>query len=227
MDISNFNFCSDQILSALTEEQREAFFSYRKLFVFDAGKLIFHDHGIPTGVYFLEEGFAKIYKIGFMGKQQIFYIYKPGDLLGYQAMLCNEPYEDFCEALTQCKLSFIEKEDFKHLMDTIPTLKDLLIKNISHEFGVLVNSIAVLAQKTVRERLALFLLVLEERFRKNNHKEGVIFLSREDLANVIGARRESLTRMLSEFKNDGIIKVDGRNIKIKDKSSLEQIAFQY
>ncbi|MGB0525846.1 MAG: Crp/Fnr family transcriptional regulator [Flammeovirgaceae bacterium] len=195
----------------------------RSLF-FKKGQLVFHEHGIPTGVYFLEEGKAKIFKVGINGKEQIFYIYKQGDLLGYHSVICDEYYMDSCETLEPCKVSFISRDDFFQLMDEIPEFRSLLIKNLGHEFAVMVNTITILAQKTVRERLAIYLIVLRERYRESSHQEPVISLPREDLANVIGTARETLTRLLREFKEAKYIHIHKREIRILDIKELKKQA---
>lgn len=219
--IEKFDFQSDKILSTLSSEEREAFMEKAEPLTFRKGKLIFYESGIPTGVFLIRSGKAKIYKTGLEGKDQIFYIYKSGDLLGYHALLCNEHYEDSCEALEACDILFVSKPDFDHLLIAIPKLQQLLIQNMSHEFGVMVNTITVMAHKPLRERLALYLLVLQERYRDD---AASIVLPREDLANIVGTARESLGRLLKEFKEDGLIAVKGRAITIKQPTKLQKVA---
>lgn len=219
VDIKKFDFESDKILSSLNDSERNLFFEYSENLIFKRGKLIFYENGIPTGVFLVQSGRAKIYKTGLDGKDQIFYVYKAGDLLGYHALLCDEHYEDSCEALEDCNISFISKTSFHKLLKQIPKLNQLLIQNMSHEFGVLVNTITVLAQKPVRERLAICLLMLHEKY---NHNQ--ISLPREDLANLIGTARESLGRLLKDFKEENLIEINGRSITCLETSKLLSIA---
>lgn len=221
VDIKKFDFKSDKILSSLTEKERSLFLEQSEELMFKKGKLIFYEGGIPTGAFVVNSGRTKIYKTGLDGKDQIFYVYKAGDLLGYHALLCEEQYEDSCEALEDCKISFISKTRFQKLLHQIPNLNQLLIQNMSHEFGVLVNTITILAQKPLRERLALWLLILNEKYKNQN---GAILLPREDLANIIGTARESLGRLLKEFREDQLIEIDNKVIRIIDISKLLKIA---
>lgn len=223
LSISNFDFESDKILSSLLQSNRSYFLSKAEQLTFKKGKLIFYNGGIPTGVFLIKNGRAKIYKTGIEGKDQIFYIYKKGDLFGYHGLLCNEKYEDSCEALEDCTVWFVSKSDFEHLMTKIPKLKMLLIQNMSHEFGVLVNTITILAQKPLRERLALYLLVLNERYDIVNNRTQ-INLPREDLANVIGTVRESLGRILKEFKEEKLISINNKSIEIIDFKKMFKLA---
>jgi len=218
------HFESDKILSALPPADQEYFLSFAQKLHFKKGKLIFYEAGIPTGIFLVKSGRAKIYKTGIYGKDQIFYIYKSGDLFGYHALLANETYEDSCEALEDCEILFINKNDIEHLLEKIQKLKLLFIQNMSHEFGVLVNTITILAQKPLRERLALYLLILHERYYEEESHSSEIDLSREDLANMIGTARESLGRLLKDFKEEKLIKINKRTIEITDFEKLGKLA---
>ncbi|MEP4092759.1 Crp/Fnr family transcriptional regulator [Reichenbachiella sp.] len=219
IDLKKFDFESNKILSSLSEKSRSIISAKSEHLKFKKGKLIFYEQGIPTGTFLIKKGRAKIFKTGLDGKDQIFYVYKEGDLLGYHALLCNESYEDSCEALEDCEIDFISKTNFDRLVDDIPQLKQLLIQNMSHEFGVLVNTITVLAQKPLRERLALWLLILNEKYYEEE-----IQLPREDLANLIGTARESLGRLLKDFKEEKLISIEGRFIRCTHTSKLLRIA---
>jgi CRP-like cAMP-binding protein len=120
-------------------------------------------------------------------------------------------------------LKFISKDNFLKLLQDLTSLKDAFIKNMSHEFGVLANTIAVLAQKDQNTRLAIFLLVFEHRFKAMIRNYKGIDLSREDLANCIGTSRESLGRSLKQFKDDGLISIEKRCIFIINKSAFYEL----
>jgi len=222
---TKFNFNSAEILKALSQKERDCILSRAQLLSFKKGQLIFYEKGTPTGIFILKKGKAKIYKTGVYGKEQIFYIYKEGDLFGYHALLCHEKYADSCEAIEATEVLFINNLDVEYLLDKIPKLKTLFIQNMGHEFGILVNIITILAQAVLRERVALFLLVLHERYYDNNTKESKITLCREDFANIVGTTRESLSRLLHEFKSDKIISIKGKSIQIENYTQLQALAY--
>jgi len=217
---SRFDFQSNFLFDGLTPREENRVKSYFETMYFSKGNKLFYEDGIPTGVFLIEEGKAKKYKSLVDGQHQIFYIYTSGELLGYHALLSDERYHDSCEALEDITTKFIHKEAFFKLMEEIPTLKNSIIKNMAHEFGVLANTIAILAQKAQNVRLALYLLVLENRFNKDTTSNQGIDLSRQDLANLIGATRESLGRSLKEFKEGKLIEVKSKVIYILDKKGL-------
>lgn len=218
--LEKFDFESHLLFEELHDNERDQVRDVMEDLQIKKGSQLFYEDGIPTGVFQLKKGRAKKSKRGFNGVEQLFYIYTPGDVLGYHALLGQERYPDSCEALDDLEVSFISKKNFLHLLTKIPKLKDAVIKNISHEFGVLANIIAVLAQKDQNTRLAIFLLVLQERFERFTSPNYGVDLSREDLANSIGTSRESLWRSLKYFKDQGYITVDRHAIRIIDKERL-------
>lgn len=218
MYISKLSFESNKIVDSLNPSDRAAFFNHGRRLVFKRGAQLFYEGGLPTGIFILQKGRVKLFKTGPYGKDQIFYIYRPGDLLGYHALMCAERYEESCEALDDCEVLFVGKEAFDQLLLDIPSLNQQLLKNLSHEFGALVNTITILAQKPLRDRLAIYLLFLMER----NGDEMEVILSRQDLANIIGATRESLGRLLKEFRDEGWIATQGRKIIIENPQAIRK-----
>ncbi|GHC53777.1 Crp/Fnr family transcriptional regulator [Ulvibacter litoralis] len=220
---SRFDFQSNLLFEALTTAEKKTVYNAMESLSIKKGSLLFYEEGIPTGIFQIKKGKAKKIKKGFSGSEQIFYIYTTGDVLGYHALFGEERYQDSCEALEDLEVNFIAKDVFFQLLKSIPRLQQTFIKNIGHEFGVLANIIAVLAQKNLNARLAINLLILNNRFQKQYKAGSGIDLTREDLANVIGTSPESLGRCLKYFKDQGSIEVDKRVIYIKNEESLFQL----
>jgi CRP-like cAMP-binding protein len=224
--IDKFHFRSNSVLEGLPKEELAYFESKMITHKYKRGQNIFVEGTIPNGIYFLKKGKVKKYKSDQDGKQQIIYVCNEGELLGYPALICEEPYPDSAAALEESLVSFIPKKDFLHILDKSPQFSKKLLINLSHEFGVLVNSIATFAHKSVRERLALSLLILKEKYKVNAEKDKPveIVLPREDLANIIGVALETLVRLLHNFKDEGLIETEGRKIRILDLKRLVKIA---
>lgn len=213
--LNKFSFKSNLLFEELSGSEKQIFLEACEDMTFKKGNVLFYEDGIPTGVYFIQSGLAKKYTTGLERKEQVVYIYKEYDLLGYHALLCNERYQDSCEALTDLKVKFISKDQFLLLQERIPSFQDAIIRNISHEFGVLANTIALIAQKNLINRLIVFLLILNDRFNYNG-----INMSRQDLANLVGTTKESLGRSLKELKNNGHIKIQKKVIHIPNSDDL-------
>ncbi|MEH6406764.1 MAG: Crp/Fnr family transcriptional regulator [Leeuwenhoekiella sp.] len=220
---SQFDFQSNLLLEKLNSNEKQLVFNAMEPLTIKKGNLLFYEEGVPTGIFQIKKGKAKKFKRGFSGTNQVFYIYTTGDILGYHALFGEERYQDSCEALEDLEVNFIAKDIFFKLLQDIPALQQTFIKNIGHEFGVLANIIAVLAQKNQNARLAINLLILENRFKKQDNEHSGIDLTREDLANIIGTSSESLGRSLKQFKDAGMIEVDKRVIHITNKDLLLQL----
>lgn len=227
--IDKFHFKSDSILEELPEKDLEALKSKMISHKFKKGKMIFSEGTYPSGIFYLKKGKIKKFKTDRDGREHIIYVCNSGELFGYPALLSEETYSDSATALEDSILGFIPKDAFFKILEQSPILSTKLLKNLSHEFGVLENSIINFAHKSVRERLALSLLILKEKFRdKNNPLSSVeITLSREDLSNVTGTVVETLVRLLHDFKDEGLIETEGRKIRILDAKKLVKVANFY
>ena len=109
-------------------------------------------------------------------------------------------------------------------MKTNPSFAFEVVKLTCHELAEANSYITDIAQKTVRERVAEVLLSLVRDFGLDEQKYLRILLTREELANIVGTATESVIRLLSEFKSDRLIELNGRKIKIIDQKGLEKIS---
>ncbi len=138
--------------------------------------------------------------------------------------MSNEPACTTAKVLEDCKVCFIPSEILSQFVSSNPVFALELVKLICQELGEANSYITDIAQKTVRERLAEVLLKLINDFGLNENKTLKISLTREELANIVGTATESVIRLLSEFKSDGLIELSGRKIIIRDIGGLEKIS---
>jgi CRP-like cAMP-binding protein len=189
------------------------------------GQLLFHQGSRPLGVYCINKGKVKVYSVGYQGKEQIVNISTPGQLLGYRTMIGEETYNVNAEALEDTNVCFVPKSDFLNLVQHNHELYNNLFKAACKELGVMAESITNLAQKTVRERTAITLLMLKDTYGLDGIEDGpvVINLSRQDLANIVGTATEALIRQLHDFKEEGLIESEGRKIKVINPQGLVKV----
>ena len=221
-----FIFKSDSAFSNLPDNRKEVFLSQMVVKQFRKKQNIFTEGTYPAGIYFIKKGKVKKYKSLNGGKEQIINVCSEGELLGYAAFLSDEMYPDSAASLTDATIGFLSKDKLLKLLDQYDELSKMLMKNLSHEFGVLVNFIATFTQKTVRERVALTLLILQEKFKDNlnENNEVQIVLTRADFANIVGTAVATLVRLLHDFKEENLIRTQGRKIIIINKLQLLEIA---
>jgi CRP-like cAMP-binding protein len=224
--IDKWDFQSESVLAGLPAEELELLTGNKSEQAYKKGEIIFREGGFPPGIFYITEGKVKKYKVDKDGREQIIYVANTGELLGYHAVLGEDRYPDSAAALEQSTIAFIPREDFLAALQQSKVLSKRLLKTLSHEFAVLANSLSLFAQKSVRERLALQLIVLREKY-KVNFQPGMpveINMSRDDLANLVGTARENVVRILSELKEKGIVQTKGRKIIVHDVSKLIEIA---
>ena len=224
--IDKWDFKTESILADLPLEEYAMLTAHQIEHVYKKGEIIFREGSYPTGIYYLVNGKAKKYKIDSAGKEQIIYVANTGELLGYHAILSEDRYPDSAATLEESTIAFIPKDSFLNALEQSDTLSKRLLKTISHEFAVLVNSLTLFAHRSVRERLALQLVVMREKY-KNDFHPGMpveINMSRDDLASLVGTVRENVVRMLTEFKQEGILQTKGRKIIVTNVKKLVEIA---
>jgi len=176
------------------------------------------------GFYCVHSGIIKIFKTGFDGKEQIIRFAKPGDIIGYRSVLSNEPACTTAEVIEDCIICNIPATTLFHLVKTNGDFALELMQLTCKELGEANEYLTDIAQKTVRERLAEIILNLESEFGSDEDSVLRITLTREEMANLVGTATESVIRLLSEFKADRLISLNGRKIKILDKPGLKRIA---
>ena len=223
--ISKFLFNNHYLFDDLPQYDKEMLKATMQNKNYRKNEAIFTDGTIPTGIFYLKTGKVKKYKVDNDGREQIIYIYNTGEFFGYPAILSNESYGDTTQAIENSVIAFISKEDFLKILDQSFVFSRLLLKSLSHEFSVMANLMTVLSQRTVRERVALSLLILNNKYKLNDTENDVfIILSRTDLANMVGTAYETLARILHDFKQDNLIVIVGRKIQLINFKKLAEIA---
>lgn len=224
--IDKWDFKSESILIDLPTEDFDLLMAHSNEKLYKKNEILFREGGYASGIFYIVKGKVKKYKVDEEGKEQIIYLAHTGQLLGYHGIFSGDHYLDSVGVMEDSRIVFIPKEDLLRTLERSSIFSNRLLKALSHEYTVLTNSLTVLAHKTVRERLALQLVVIREKYKEKG-VEGMpieLNISREDLANLVGTVRENVVRILTEFKEDNILETKGRKIIIKDVNKLVQIA---
>ena len=190
---------------------------------------IFHSDRYPTGIYCLYKGKIKISRIGIDGKEQIVRFVLPGQLLGIRALIGGRNYRAYATTLEDSIVCFIDKNSFFLILDKYPNLSSCMLSMLSQLLEEAESKMTSMAQKPVRERLAETLLFLNNIFESDTQSDthiqnACIALPREDLANIVGTATEVVIRLLHEFKEEKLVKINGRKITIVNVEKLNLIA---
>lgn len=188
------------------------------------GDILYQEGNRISGFYCINSGIIKVFKTGFDGKEQIIRFARKGDIIAYRSVLSNELACTSAKVIEDCQVCYIPSEILVSFIKSNSNFALELIKLACHELGEANSFITDIAQKTVRERLAEVLLFLVEDFGLDNQQFLNISLTREELANIVGTATESVIRLLSEFKSDRLVELNGRRIKIINTKGLEKIS---
>jgi len=221
----NCKTCRSRHLSMMedfNEEEMTKFSSRKTCVAYKKGQTLFYEGTRPMGIFCINKGKIKVAKMGSNGKEQILFIAKPGDFLGYRSLLSEEFYGASSTVIEEAAVCFIPKTDFLSILSGNPAFFQKMMKAVCHELGVMESKLAEIAQKSVRERLATTILMLKETYGMEGEGSDLIdiVLSREDLANIVGTATETVIRLLSEFKSDGLIALENKKIKVLDQKAL-------
>lgn len=191
------------------------------------GEVIFSEGSSLKGVYCLRNGKCKLTKLAPNGKEQIVRFIKKGELVGHRSVISNSVAHLTVTALEEMDVCFIPKQEILDLFKTNTDFSMEITKSLADDLDEANTSIANMAQKNVRERLAESLLFFEKIFGIDNEGFISVNLTREEIANAIGTATESTIRLLSEFKKEGHITLSGKKIKLEDKVKLKHLTEGY
>ena len=215
---------SGSIFKYLTPEEIDTINFEKDFRQYKRGDILYQEGNRISGFFCIHSGIIKVFKTGFDGKEQIIRFAKKGDIIAYRSILSNELACTSAKVIEDCQVCFIPSEILISFIKTNSSYALELLKLACHELGEANSFITDIAQKTVRERLAEILLFLVNDFGVDNQQFLKISLTREELANIVGTATESVIRLLSEFKSDKLVELNGRKIKIINTKGLEKIS---
>lgn len=189
-------------------------------------QIVFYEGNQPYGLYCVASGKIKIYKMDSNGHQQIVRLVGPGDIMGYRCLLANESYTATAETLEEADICFVDKKTFFHIIETHPATAFHVFSVLAQDLGRAEHQLLNVVHKNIRERLAELFLIFEKKYGEKA-EQGIrlkITLTREELAELIGTTQESVIRLLTEFKQDGLIAVQGRDITLLNLKKLLETA---
>lgn len=198
--------------------------SSHKKRLFDAKENLFRSGDAAHYLYFISSGKVKCASSDDYGKELVNDVLVTGDFLGYLNILEHKPYHLTATAMEPTEVVMIHKQDFTGLIEKNRVVAAAFIKLLADNVVDKEKRLLQLAYASVRERVAQALLKLIEGERQKRTYVGVLYVSREDLANMVGTAKESLIRSVSEFKRDGILQTSGREIEILKEEDLKSIA---
>ena len=188
---------------------------------FYTSEVVYDHHKGSNFFYMVEKGVVKTYLIDEKGKELITALYKTEDVFGdftFKHSSSNETAQCLEPTLLYC----IPKSDLKAFLDSNTKMLYDIIDVLDNNLQDTKNQLLDMAYSSVRRKTAKTIILFTERLKRNKLRQ--IRISRADLAAVAGIAQESLIRTLSKLKKEGLIEIEGRNIKVLDFEKLEDIS---
>jgi CRP/FNR family transcriptional regulator, polysaccharide utilization system transcription regulator len=189
-------------------------------------QVIFYEGNQPFGIYCVSSGKVKVYKSDPEGHQDIVRIAGAGDILGYRCLLSNESYMATAETLELAEICFIDKQTFFHILETHPTTSFRVMRQLATDVRQAEEQVSRLVHHSVRERLAELFLVLRSKYGEET-SQGVrlnLTLTRAEWAELVGTTQETVIRLFSQFRQDGILAMEGKKVVLQDIPGLAAVA---
>lgn len=192
--------------------------------IYPKGSLLFVEGEEPRGVFILCSGRVKLTTSSTEGKTLIVKVAEVGEVLGASATILGKPYEVSAETLEPSQMNFVKRDDFLKFLNTHVDACMHTAQQLSHKYQSAQREIRSLGlSQTTSEKLARLLLDWSATSGEETPKGTrlVVLLTHEEIAQMIGTTRETVTRILSDFKKRHIIEVKGSNIFLTEKKALE------
>jgi CRP/FNR family transcriptional regulator len=189
---------------------------------FKAGEMIFKQ-GTPSPYFLcLISGLAKIYIEGFNDRNLILGIVKPYEYILGPGIYVDNRHHYSAVAVDDSVACLIDIQAFKSLIRTNPDFAEEFIRRVSYQAIYNFDQVISLTQKQMPGRIADVLIYLKDNVYQTNPFK--LSLSRQDIADMSGMSKESAIRILKDFKDEGIIKIDGSKFEIINESQLLKIS---
>ncbi len=186
------------------------------------GQTLFMEGNPTYGIFCVSKGNIKISKTGENGQEAIVRIATAGDVVGHRSLFTEEYYSATATALEDSEICFIDKKYILNLIEKNPFVAVNLIQKLSKDLGQSENKIASFSSKNVREKFAEFLIVMGRTHGvlENGKKKINLKLTREEMASIVGTATETLIRVLSDFKKEGLVELEGKYIILENEKEI-------
>ena len=189
------------------------------------GELLFHPDDPAEALYLLLRGSVRLYRLGTGAREVTLDVHGSGALLGVSALTAGQQYGMYAEAMDDTEALVIGQEALSRLNKTSPAIGVALTEQINQQTRVVQERLAGLVFLEVSQRLALALLTLAEREGEWT-ESGTLALrervSHQDLAHVVGSTRETITKLLGDFRQRGLLDLGYRRIILTDREGLQK-----
>ena len=209
-----FSLLNEEELALVNKDRFEV--SYRP------GEMIFKQGTASTHILMLTSGLVKLYLEGYNGKNLILKVVKPHQMFGGRGLFYDNRNYYTAASLDNTTVCFVNVENFKKCVRTNPDFAEKFIEHLNRTSVYILSRFVDLTQKQMPGRVADALLYLANDIYESNPFK--VTLSRQDFAEMTSLSKESFIRILKEFKDEGLIVMNGDFIEIAKMDALKKIS---
>lgn len=207
------------IFSSLTEEEMLEVARVTNEKTFIKGEMVYIAGDRGEKLYVIHSGKVKVTRLSDTGKEQVIRIVGPGDFIGELSLFSSDILIDNCEAIEDTILCQIDGQKIKNIMVKYPTIAFKLLEELSRRLSKTEDLLEKISLHGAERRLATELIKLSDESGRVELK-----MSKKDFASSIGMSQETLSRKLSYFQDEGMIKLIGhRKIVLLDIDAMKSI----
>jgi CRP/FNR family transcriptional regulator, cyclic AMP receptor protein len=191
---------------------------------FEDGAVLFREGDVGDALYLLVKGLVKLSKVDLGGHEKTLALLQPPEFFGEMALLGHATRSATALALAQVETLMLFRDDFERLLTAYPTININLTTTLANRLRGMDDEAQVLSYKDAPGRVAYVLLRL---YRSGvvelDRSEAVVRLTHQDLANLAGTSRETVTRALKALEQEGVIETRPKEVTILDAEGLEEV----
>jgi CRP/FNR family cyclic AMP-dependent transcriptional regulator len=193
--------------------------------VYPKSAMLFIEGQQPRGVFVLCVGKAKLSTSSREGKTIITKISESGDILGLNAVISNRPYEVTAEMMEPGQANFIPRDSLMHFLKDYPEVAVRVAQQLSRNYYTAYEEIRTLGlSASPSEKFAKLLLSWSSKTMQDDGSSQVkLTLTHEEIAEIIGTTRETVSRLFSEFKKKQLMQLKGATLIIRSRVALEKL----
>jgi CRP/FNR family transcriptional regulator, cyclic AMP receptor protein len=213
-------FCS------LQKPSLKAFDAIKFTAGYPGGAVLFVEGEAARGVYVLCRGRVKLTMTSADGKTMILRLVNPGEVLGLHAVVSGKAYQATAETIEPCQVNFVRRDDFLRFLTQNSEASIHAARQLSGDYQTACDQVRSLGlTRSASEKLARFLL--ETSAKGQETKQGIkvrLTMTHEEIGQIIGASRETVTRTLGQFREKQLLVRNGSMLVIQDRAGLESFA---
>ena len=218
---------TDRIFCDLPPAALQAFENIKYATAYPQGAVLFVEGQLPRGIFVLCKGSVKLSINSPSGRTIIVKLAEPGEVLGLSATISGKPYEVTAETIDPCQVNFVKREDFLRFLKEHSDACFKVAEQLSEKYNVACHEVRSLGlSHSAAEKLAKLLMEWSSRNGESQKQEPRVklALTHEEIAQMIGTSRETVTRLFADLKKRQILQTKGSTLVIRNKAALRSLA---